>query len=65
MQASPVVENMVLFTCSSLFLSQVRRKRISQSTFSQNHRAICGHVTFQIVCYDWISLYFCKERHEN
>ena len=37
-----------------------------QSTFSmQNARACSSHMAFQIVCYDWINLYFCKQRREN
>ena len=28
-------------------------------------RACGDHVTFQIVCYDWIKYYFCKQRQEN
>jgi len=43
-----------------------REKVLAQSTLSMQYpRASCGHVTFQTVRYDWIGLYFCKQRREN
>ena len=54
------------FSNMPLFLFLVAGLIEKQSTFStQNPRASGGYATFQIVCYDWISLYFCKQRREN